>query len=45
MLDIKLIRDNKAAVAKGLSAKNAKIDLDELAALDKRWREVSFRLD
>jgi len=45
MLDIKLIRDDTPAVAKGLAAKNAKFNLAELTALDKKWREASVRLD
>ncbi len=38
MLDIKWIRDNQDLFRKGLAAKNAKVDVDELLRLDKDRR-------
>lgn len=40
MLDLKLIRENPEKVAKGLSAKNCKVDLQALLALDSERRAL-----
>ncbi|MBF0484897.1 MAG: serine--tRNA ligase [Candidatus Omnitrophica bacterium] len=45
MLDLKFIRDNVQAVQKGLAAKNARITLDELLALDEERRKISMKAD
>lgn len=45
MLELKFIRENIAAVKKGLKAKNIAIDLDSLIELDKHRREISMVLD
>ncbi len=39
MLDLKWIRENAEACRKGLAAKNAKVDLDEVLKLDAQRRE------
>lgn len=45
MFDIKLIRDNKEAVAQGLAAKKVTADLDLILAKDKERRELLLELD
>ena len=47
MLDIKLIRDNPAAVRKGLQDRGGKYlpDLEQLITKDKEWRELLAQLD
>lgn len=45
MIDIKLIRDNPDAVRKALADRNAKVDLDEAAALDGARREVVYQFE
>lgn len=45
MFDIKLIRDDAAAVREGLAKKNISVDLDAILANDKRVRELMMELD
>ncbi|MFA5088693.1 MAG: serine--tRNA ligase [Candidatus Omnitrophota bacterium] len=45
MLDIKFIRENVELAQKGLAAKNAKLNLEELLQLDQRRREIVGKLD
>lgn len=45
MLDLKFIRENGEAVKAGLKAKNVKIDLDILLALDQDKRKLTLELE
>lgn len=45
MLDLKFIRENKNLIAKGLAAKNVKIDLEELLALDEKVRGEKAKVE
>lgn len=45
MFDIKLIRENIAAVRHGLAAKNAKIDLDGILQLDQKNRQLLMAVE
>ena len=45
MFDIKLIRDNKQAVQKGLAAKKAKADLAAILKYDQRRRDLLLELE
>ena len=45
MLDLKFIRENTDIVKKGLMAKNAKIQLDELLLLDQERRKLLVQVD
>lgn len=45
MLDIKFIRDNRDLVKEGMKAKNQKIDIDELLALDDERRKLLVEVE
>ncbi|MBN1869060.1 MAG: serine--tRNA ligase [Candidatus Omnitrophica bacterium] len=45
MFDIRLIRENRDAVKRGLAAKNAKADLDTILKHDKKRRDLLAELD
>ena len=45
MLDIKFIRENADLVRQSLAARAAKVDLDELLALDEQRRKILLQLD
>ena len=45
MLDIKFIRENTESVKQGLAARNARVPLEELLALDKARRKNLLKLD
>ena len=45
MFDIKLIRDDAAAVREGLAKKNFSVDIEAILANDKRMRELMTDLD
>ncbi|MBN2104500.1 serine--tRNA ligase [bacterium] len=45
MLDLKFIRENVEQVKKGIQAKNAHVDLDELLNLDKKRRDMIQKAD
>ena len=45
MFDIKLIRENREAAEKGLAAKNVKANLDAIAKLDRKRRDLLLELD
>lgn len=45
MLDLKFIRENTEATQKGLAAKNSKINLDEVLALDRERRRLTVQID
>ena len=45
MIDIRTLRDDPERLRKGIEAKNEKVDLDRLIALDGRRRELSGTID
>lgn len=45
MLDLKLIRENPDAVKAGISKKNAKVDIDQILAIDARRRDIIREVD
>ncbi len=45
MIDIKLLRENKAAIQKGLNARNESIDLDDLLSKDMNYRQLLTDLE
>jgi seryl-tRNA synthetase len=45
MLDIKRIREDAELVARGLEAKNARVDINALLDLDRHKRSILMRAD
>jgi len=45
MIDIQILRDDPERVRENLKRRGSDLDLDELLELDRRWRELSAKVD